>query len=360
MENIRFINWKSYFDDIQIEEYNLKETNNIKLYNTNDNNMPGYYQINYLNKYLGELVMMYYIWKHNLKSEYICISQYRKDFCHINFDMLKNDYIQIWHYWIDENFNNAKKPIDRMFNDENYIDPDNFWKNKFIEYLNIQNIYDDSVINNIMNESNHHELMASFVFAMNWNIFCKLCEFIFGFLDYVFPNESWKNPNKILELRNKKRKLWDSINTNDKRIDWIMIDNDRYLVFIIEKILMVCLSSMHKIYQNYSEDIYINKNIITKGNYFWHVAEFYKINKKINTKYIYCRIPDDQYDEIYNFFKTNHYVFPNIEIIHENDIINGDLIELEIDEYIDIDDTYSIKDMSIEDIRKHIKKFILK
>ena len=80
----RFINWKSYFSEEQVNKYNLKNTNIIKLYNTNDFNMPGVYQINNMNKYLGELVMMYYIWKNNLKSEYICISQYRKDFCNID------------------------------------------------------------------------------------------------------------------------------------------------------------------------------------------------------------------------------------------------------------------------------------
>ena len=69
---VDFINWKSYFKNEQISEYNLKNTNNIKLYNTSDITMPGEYQINNMHTYLGELVMMYYIWKHNLKSKYIC------------------------------------------------------------------------------------------------------------------------------------------------------------------------------------------------------------------------------------------------------------------------------------------------
>ena len=79
-----------FLDDQKID-YNLTETNKIKLFNTNDLNMKGDYQINYLNKYLGELVMMYYIWKNNLKSDYILISQYRKDISHINFDMLSEN-----------------------------------------------------------------------------------------------------------------------------------------------------------------------------------------------------------------------------------------------------------------------------
>ena len=56
-----FINWQSYFQNEQIVEYNLKNTSSNKLFNTNDFNMPGEYQINNLNPYIGELVMMYYI-----------------------------------------------------------------------------------------------------------------------------------------------------------------------------------------------------------------------------------------------------------------------------------------------------------
>ena len=35
----RFINWKSYFSEEQVNKYNLKNTNIIKLYNTNDFNI---------------------------------------------------------------------------------------------------------------------------------------------------------------------------------------------------------------------------------------------------------------------------------------------------------------------------------
>ena len=95
-----FINWKSYYYDSQVKEYNLRNTYCVNLFNTNDLNMSGENQINYLNPYLGELVMMYYIWKNNLKSDYICISQYRRDFTYIDFDELDKGKIQCYDQFV--------------------------------------------------------------------------------------------------------------------------------------------------------------------------------------------------------------------------------------------------------------------
>lgn len=344
-----FINWQSYFQNEQENEYNLKNTSNIKLFNTNDFNMTGKYQINYLNPYLGELVMMYYIWKHNLKSEYICISQYRKNFAYIDFDKLSNNYIQVWNYWYEQNFEGDSTPIKLISNDYCKLDPANFWKTKFIEYLHNQSIYDKSIVHKIMYGENN-EYMSAIVFAMKWDIFCRICEFIFGFLDYVFPNDQWKNIECIENIRiNNYKEYCKKYGDNN---EWAAVKNNRYIVFIIERILMVCLSSMHNIFQG---KIYIKQNIITSFNYFWHIGEFYKRNKKINTKYIYCKVPNENYDEINEFFKKNIYVYPNLMIIKESTNIEGDLIELNINEYIDIDDTYKLYNMSTEEILKYKK-----
>ena len=346
-----FINWKSYFEDKQVKEYNLKSTKAVILYNTSNLNIPGEYQINYMNKYIGELVMMYYIWKHNLKSDYICISQYRKDFTNINFDKLKDNYIQCWGYWEEPYFNNEKIPFKKLFKDSYHLDPDDFWKNKFNEYLNIQNIYDKSVIYNIINCENYTH-MYTLVFAMKWEIFCKLCEFIFGFLEYVFPNNGWLNIENIKQLQLEKFNIYKNI-YGDPGDNWNMIRNDRYIVFVIERILMVCLSSMHKLFQG---DLYINKNIITESNYFVDIGEFYKRNQRTNVKSIYCKVSDDKFNETYEFFNKYEYVFPNLKIIHDYDNINDNLIHLNIDEQIDIDDPNQLNNMFIGEIKKYINK----
>lgn len=343
-----FINWQSYFQNEQIVEYNLKNTSSNKLFNTNDFNMPGEYQINNLNPYIGELVMMYYIWKHNLKSEYICISQYRKNFAYIDFDKLSNNYIQVWNYWEEPKFEGESIPINLISSNVCKLDPINFWKTKFIEYLHIQSIYDEAVVHKILYEENI-KYMSAIVFAMKWDIFCELCKFLFGFLDYIFPNEQWKNIESIENLRILMYEEY--CKKYGDHGEWIFVKNKRYLVYIIERILMVCLSSMYNIFQG---KVYIKQNIITSSNDFIKIAEFYKRNKKINTKYIYCKVQNN-YDEINNFFNQNNYVFPNLKIIDNSTNIDEDLIELNINEYIDIDDTYKLNNMTTNQIKKYIK-----
>jgi hypothetical protein len=344
-----FINWQSYFKNEQEIDYNLKNTLNIKLYNTNDFTMPGEYQINNLNPYIGELVMMYYVWKHNLKSEYICISQYRKNFAYIDFDKLKNDYIQVWNYWETPNFEGDSIPINLITSDGCRLDPIDFWKQKLTEYLHKQSIYDETIVNKILYGENT-KYMSALVFAMKWNIFCKLCEFIFGFLDYVFPNDQWKDIEAIESLR---LSMYDEYcKKYGDHGEWIFVKNKRYIVFVIERILMVCLSSMHNIFHG---QVYISQNIITSSNNFISIAEFYKRNKKINTQYIYCKVPDKNYDELNNFFNKNNYEYPNLKIINESIEIKEDLIELDINEYIDIDDIYKLNNMTTMQIKKYVK-----
>lgn len=61
-----------------------------------------------MNEYLGELVMLYYIWKNNLKSDIIFIDQYAKRFYQntyedgiklLNCNTNKNSVIVTWPYF---------------------------------------------------------------------------------------------------------------------------------------------------------------------------------------------------------------------------------------------------------------------
>lgn len=345
-----FINWKSYFLPEQKNEYNLTETKNIKLFNTNDLNMEGTYQINYLNKYLGELVMMYYIWKNNIKSEYICISQYRKDMAYINFDRLKNNEIQVYLYW--NNFNKYN-PIETAFDKE--IDPDGVLKQKFIEYLDIQTIYNKETLKFLKTESKNQFRMACLVFAMKWEVFCELCEFTFGFLDYILQNNKWQDFNELLKLRDDQYNRFLKYNEIPK--GWSLYVNEtRYIVWLIEHIYSTCLTSLYSVFQ---ENIYIPYNILLRSNDLNEIIYFYRKNKKINTEKMYFLVDDDHYEELHNKFEIDmmKYCFPNAEIIKsENNINMNNLIILNGNEYIDIDDLYSINNMSINEIQKYIKQ----
>lgn len=69
----------TYFDDAQIEQYNLKADDNTVLFKGNDTSYSGD-SINDLNVFYCELCTMYYIWKNNLRSDYIVLKQYRRPF----------------------------------------------------------------------------------------------------------------------------------------------------------------------------------------------------------------------------------------------------------------------------------------
>jgi hypothetical protein len=73
------ITYISYFDDKQIEEYNLKADNNTILFKANDESISGD-SINRLNTFYCELTTLYWIWKNDKSNDMICHKQYRRPF----------------------------------------------------------------------------------------------------------------------------------------------------------------------------------------------------------------------------------------------------------------------------------------
>ena len=336
---MKLINWKSYYKDEQIKEYNLNNYKDndieIKLFNTNDLNMSGDNQINYLNPYLGELPMMYYIWKNNLKSDYICISQYRRDITYIDYNELDKNKIQVIYRW-DEN-NNVKLK-NRILQ---YRDPSGKIKRTLYKFLKEHYNLSNSELLKIKNKT-IFRCMACFVWAMNWETYCKLCELIFGFLDSLFPNEGWKNIDKILEFRDNQKKLYYKLYPNKE--DWVF-DNNRYLTFIIEDTLSIILGQFFNIFGNnkYWDSTYILTEV-NKNNTTFDVAKFYKLNLKCNPFIIYIKCLDEEsYKEFYDFFITKHnWEFNSISIIKKDEEYDNRSILLNINEYIDVDEPINL------------------
>lgn len=68
--------WTTYHKDKFVEEYNLHDDEHHKLYPTHkpidgDN-------INIMNPVYSEMVSMWYVWKHNLKTDYVGFEHYRR------------------------------------------------------------------------------------------------------------------------------------------------------------------------------------------------------------------------------------------------------------------------------------------
>ena len=72
--------WCSYHSDYIYYEYNLDYIPSyIKLFNTNNLNISDD-NINYLNPHLCEICTLYYVWKNQIKSNYVGFCHYRRFF----------------------------------------------------------------------------------------------------------------------------------------------------------------------------------------------------------------------------------------------------------------------------------------
>ena len=340
MNNINYINWKSYYLDESINDFDLQNSEHIKLYNTNYIN-KNKYNINYMNPYLGEMVMLYYIWKNNLKSDYIIISQYRRDFAKINFNMLKHNKIQTLCLGQYE-----QSIIDRLLyyeiNPELIIKIEKYISNKTNKSFNE---IDD------MFHCPNHKIFFILCFACNWDIFCKICEFIFYIFECILPNGEWKDINKYEKYRLSRVKHLTNIgklDDNNWNHTWFVTDK-RYFAYIIEIILGSCISFfVNDLFANYSNS-YSRKLVceINDNTKNYDLKTFFTKNKKYEPNYIFLysndKIKQNEFGD-YIIKHKNNYVeidpwyfmdYENISFINkQNYIYNNSDIKINIDECI--------------------------
>lgn len=236
MNNIDYKIYCTYHDKKLIDEYQLKETNNFKLFYTKDN-LDGY-SLNHLQLYLNEYVTMYYIWKNNIKSDIVGFCHYRRVFDNINFERINNDETQAYEIFLT--------PAHNVFHDFNYVGLGYFF-DSILDYIN-KNYYDyyfnflEIIFN--PNERFKRKLVRE-SFICKWEIFNQLMKFINNYLEYLF-NESLEKItlNEIDKISND----FNSLQWNHRLlfIQYYKIDNidgffgyPRNIAFLIEYLIEI-------------------------------------------------------------------------------------------------------------------------
>lgn len=176
----------TYFDDRQITEYNLSADENTILFKGNDTSYSGE-SINHLNTYYCELCTLYYVWKNNLKSDYVCFKQYRRPFDWEQLNTLPKDGEIICY-----NPLYLKYPIIVQY-------AASHGKKRSMELLRIiQELYGTNDVTKYF--VSEKILFTNNSMTLKWNDFCDMCKFVFHVLDKI--DQDYKldyNPEKYEE-----------------------------------------------------------------------------------------------------------------------------------------------------------------
>lgn len=175
--------WCTYHKSEIPIEYNLYDSKYLKLFN--DDLTLEEDNINFLHDYLGELTTYYYVWKNNIKSDIV-------GFCHYSKFMKFIDYKRLEHFGFDAYagcyFNSEEVAENTFFKDPTYI------SNSYILYLKQRyniNIFKYLKEHPMIYKSWHN------IYFFTWDTFCNLCDYMFGFFEFMLPNNGWKDKNNI-------------------------------------------------------------------------------------------------------------------------------------------------------------------
>ena len=203
--------WVSYHRDELVNQYGLHDDEHHKLFATHKN-VDGK-NINHMNPVYSEMVTMWYVWKNNLKSDYVGFEHYRR---HLDIRTM------------------PKKGECQIFRAINFRN-----QTVYQQYAQCHNAKDMDVMLSLLDEkygegnnySNHirnsHVLIANCCFLMNWADFKKLCEFMFPLLDNFAAIFGISNTN-VKELHDKAYKDF-----GGARVDY----QTRILSFLAERLI---------------------------------------------------------------------------------------------------------------------------
>lgn len=191
--------WCTYHDKNLIDKYDLKETENFKLYYTKGE-LKNEISLNYIQEFLNEWVTQYYVWKNNIKSDIVGFCHYRRNILpYINEDILNHilNYSQYRTFITIPLSNIIKDNYSYNCNDSSILlDQKLFGLNLhydlFINY--VKENYSQYIYNRSLEVLNCNYARQNFgeIFVCKWNIFNDLMIFVEGYLKFLF--------NKLLNL----------------------------------------------------------------------------------------------------------------------------------------------------------------
>lgn len=159
--------WVSYYKDEQAAEYDLHDDDTHRIFGVHKDAEGK--NINHMHTVFSEMVMMWYIWKNNIKSSYIGISQYRR---HLEVSRLpRKGECQVYQIG---NFG-SKTVYDQFAHCHSSKDMDAM-------LACIDGRYgEDNPYSRHIRES--HIFYARCMFLMKWADFTKLCKFMFPLIE---------------------------------------------------------------------------------------------------------------------------------------------------------------------------------
>ena len=225
MEEKEFMMWITYHDDKQIEDYDLYETDDVKLFKGNNMDIVGE-NINHLNKFYSEMVTFYYVWKNNIKSRVIGFGHYRRQFKFIG--EVKEGECQV------RTINHGFPVFSQYKHAHNYQDMydaieilnEKYGKdNKYSKYLLEGNIF-----------------IPNCCFIMNYGDFEKLCEWLYPILfAWDKKNELDMTPEKYME-KAKRDFRYDNVDYQCRAISFLA---ERLIsCYFVTEMTPFCISSI--------------------------------------------------------------------------------------------------------------------
>lgn len=143
--------------------------------------------INHLNRFVNEFVCQWYVWKNNIKSEYVAFCHYRRQqsITKMIFPDLKNGAIQYFYaLYIPETAFDMNHEL--PFITRNKYMP-KFMIDDLVEYLHTQKVIPIEDIKAFCTPEKDKDLtyICRETYACKWEVFCDMMEFVCGYFDFI-------------------------------------------------------------------------------------------------------------------------------------------------------------------------------